>query len=402
MPTFIYKAKEPSGKTRTGSVVAKDKQEAMVNLRQQNMIVLAISQGELKQPLWKVKSKKIDEEQIALFFRQLATLVGAGIPLTKGLTILSGQFKGGELRKITESIRNFIESGSSLSDALANYPHVFALLYVHMVNAGESSGALNEILERLASYIEKNNDLVKRVKSAMVYPAAIVMVALLITSFLIFKVIPGFKEIFSSLGAKLPVPTQLLIDFSDTTRKYIFPIIIGIGLAFSGIIKYINSAKGRVKFDELKLKLPIFGALLQKLIIARFCQTLRTLLKSGIPILNALDIVSNTVDNNIVQAAILRVRDQVSKGERIALQLGKESIFPQMVVEMISVGEESGELELMLNKIGGFYEEQVAVAVNNMMSLIEPFIIIFLGAVVGGIVVAMFLPILKITELVGG
>jgi type IV pilus assembly protein PilC len=402
MPTFIYKAKELSGKTKTGSIVAKDKQEVMLNLSQKNLVVISVTKGQAKQAIGGARGKKVDEEQLALFFRQLSTLVGAGIPLTKGLTILSGQFKNGELREIATEVRNFIEAGSSLSDALANYPRVFASLYVHMVNAGEASGALNEILERLAAYMEKNNTLIKRVRSALIYPAAIVIVAVIIVSFLVFKVIPGFKDIFSSLGAELPLPTQMLIDFSDIMQKYILVVIIGLALIFTGIVKYINTPNGRIQFDAFKLKLPIFGELFQKLIIARFSQTLTTLLKSGIPILNALDIVSNTVDNNIIQAAIIRVRNQVSKGERISLQLGKEGVFPQMVVEMIAVGEESGELELMLNKIGAFYEEQVDTTVNNMMSLIEPFIIIFLGTVVGGIVVAMFLPILKITELVGG
>ncbi|MCG2712619.1 MAG: type II secretion system F family protein [Candidatus Omnitrophica bacterium] len=399
MPTFSYKAKEVSGKGKTGSIIAKDAQEAMVILRQQNLVVLSVGKGDSKRG---VKAKKVNEEQLALFFRQLSTLVGAGIPLTKGLTILSGQFKNGEMREISVDIRNLIESGSSLSDALGNYPRVFASLYTRMVNAGETSGALNEILERLASYIEKNNKIVNRVKSALVYPAAIIIVAVIIVSFLIFKVIPGFEEIFNSLNTRLPLPTQLLIDFSNVMRKYVLVVIIGIGLALAGIGNYIRTPKGRINFDAFKLKLPVFGALFQKLIIARFSQTLATLLKSGIPILNALDIVSSTVDNSVIEAAIIRVRDQVSKGERIALQLSKEGVFTQMVVEMIGVGEESGELELMLTKIGFFYEDQVDATVNNMMSLIEPFIIIFLGLVVGGIVVAMFLPILKMTEIIGG
>ncbi|MBI5554452.1 MAG: type II secretion system F family protein [Elusimicrobia bacterium] len=403
MPTFTYKAKDASGRTKTGNITVRDKQEVLFNLRQQNLFVVSVKQSAGQRTfLFAPKRQKVSTEQLALFFRQLSTLVNAGIPLTRGLTILAGQFKDKEIRQIIGSLCGYIEGGSSLSDALCNYPQVFSSLHINMVSAGESSGALSEILERTAVYIEKNNRLLCRVKSAMIYPAAILIVAILVISFLVFKIIPGFNEIFKSLGAELPLPTRILVGFSNVCRKYF--LFLGIILAgiFLGTVRYINTPRGRVGFAALKLKLLVFGQLFQKLAIARFARTLSTLLASGIPILHALEIVAKTVGNEIIQIAIMRVREQVSKGERISLQLGKEKVFPQMAVEMIGVGEETGELEMMLGKIGDFYEEQVDVAINSLMSMIEPMIIIFLGVVVGSIVVAMFLPILKITQLIGG
>lgn len=403
MPTFAYKAKELTGKNKTGVLVARNKEDVVASLRQQNLFVISVQESTEKQHLtFLSQAGRINAEQLALFFRQLSTLVNAGIPLTKGLTILSGQFKNRELRRIAASLCSNIEAGISLSEALANYPRVFSPLHINMVSAGENSGALTEILQRIAVYIEKNNSLIRRVKSAMVYPAAIVIVAVLVTSFLIFKVLPGFKEMFESLGGSLPLPTQLLINFSDFCRKYFLVAAVFLVAIFVVIARYINTSTGRVKFSEFKLNIPLFGSLIQKLTIARFSHTLATLLKSGIPILSALDIVAKTVGNDVVEMAILRVKEQVSRGERLVVQLGKEVVFPQMAVEMIGVGEEAGELEEMLGKIGSFYEEQVDITVGSLMSMIEPFIIIFLGVVVGSIVVAMFLPVLKITQLVGG
>ena len=278
---------------------------------------------------------------------------------------------------------------------------MFSPLYINMVSAGEVSGALHDILERLALYLEKTDSQMRRTKSALIYPAAIIFVGFSISMFLILVIIPRFKEIFSMLSAKLPLPTLILINFSDFCRKYFFHFIVACFIAGWLFRGYIKTTAGRLQFDDLKLKLPLMGPLIQKFSIARFSRTLATLLKSGVPILSSLDIVAKTMGNKVMEARLIEVRRQVSQGQRMATQLIKDKLFPEMVSEMIGVGEESGRLEQMLNKIADTYEEEVEATINVLLSLLEPFIIIFLGLVVGTIVLAMFLPILKITQIMG-
>lgn len=348
------------------------------------------------------RNAKVKMDDLVVFSRQLATMVDSGIPLIKGLSTLAGQVKSKTLRKIIARIRDDVETGSSLSEALSKHPKVFSPLYVNMVTAGESSGMLDDMLERVAAYLEKSNALKRKVKSALTYPAAVCSMATLISAFLILKVVPGFKDIFSTLGAKLPAPTAALIALSDILRHYFLSVVIGVVIVVTVVTKYLKTSKGRLRFDKLKLKLLIFGPLFQKIAIARFSRTLATLLKSDVPILTSLEIVGKTCGNKALEVALEEAATNVREGEHITEPLRRDKIFPPMVVDMISVGEESGELEAMLNKIADFYEDEVDTAISGLTSLIEPVVIAFMGIVIGSVVVAMFLPIFQLTRIVGG
>jgi len=404
MPTFIFKAQDLQGRTVKDRITANDSQDALLKLRADYSTILSLKEEEQEKQGTFVKSgggKKVKLEQLAQFSRELATMANTGIPLVRSLVILGNQFKEKSLAKVAKDLGSAIESGSSFAEGLSKFPSVFPPLYINMIAAGESSGMLNEILARLATYLEKTAMLVRKVKTAMIYPATVITVAIIITSFLFIKVIPGFKNIFESFGGKLPVPTQIVVGISDIIRKY-FLYWLGI-LLFLGVVifAYVRTTRGKFMLDGLKLKLPVIGSLFQKVAIARFSQTLATLIRGGLPILEALDIVSRSVGNSVLENSILRVKQQVRAGQRLAAQLKKEESFPPMVVEMIGIGEETGELDNMLDKIAESYQEQVDVATAGLVSVLEPFIIIFLGVVIGGIVISMFLPILTMSKLIG-
>lgn len=402
MPLFKYVAKDEDGNAVEDLIEAKDEMVALDMLRVKNLIIISITeQKQAKAGKAKSGGKKIKPDELVIFSRQLATMVNAGIPLVQSLDILSEQMESLTFRAVVTTIRSDVESGSSLSAALEKHPKVFTMLYTNMVRAGETSGMLDEILERLAGYLEKSGSLARKVKSAMVYPAVVSMMAIGITLVLLLKVIPTFKEIFASLGGTLPMPTQILINISDTLQLYfIYVVAIIVGLGFA-VGKLVQTPQGKLRFDQIKLSLPVFGPLLRKVAVARFARTLSTLIRSGVPILGALEIVGKTSGNVVIEAAVESARVGIREGESISTPLAKSKAFPAMVTRMISVGEESGELEKMLTKIADFYEDQVDAAVSGLTSLIEPLIIAFLGIVVGSIVVAMFLPIFKISELIG-
>ena len=401
MPIFKYVAKDDEANTVNDFIEAKDEMVALDMLRVKNLIIISISEQKQTKTSKGRIGKKVKPEELVIFSRQLATMVNAGIPLVQSLDILSEQMESITFRHVVTTIRSDVESGSSLSAALEKHPKIFTLLYTNMVKAGETSGMLDEILDRLAGYLEKNGSLQRKVKSAMVYPAVVSLMAIGITLVLLLKVIPTFKEIFSTLGGTLPLPTQILIGISDILRQYFIYAVIVMGLIGAGIVKLVQTPQGRAKFDQLKLNLPVFGPLLRKVAVARFSRTLSTLIRSGVPILGALEIVGKTAGNVVIEEAVEKARIGIREGESISAPLAKSKAFPPMVTRMISVGEESGELEKMLTKIADFYEDQVDAAVSGLTSLIEPLIIAFLGIVVGSIVVAMFLPIFKITELIG-
>ncbi|MBU1043811.1 MAG: type II secretion system F family protein [Candidatus Omnitrophica bacterium] len=402
MPLFKYVAKDEDGNAVNDLIEAKDEMVALDMLRVKNLIIISITEQKAeKVAKAKMGSKKIKPEELVIFSRQLATMVNAGIPLVQSLDILSEQMESITFRNVVTTIRSDVESGSSLSAALEKHPKVFTMLYTNMVRAGETSGMLDEILERLAGYLEKSGSLARKVKSAMVYPAVVSLMAMGITLVLLLKVIPTFKEIFASLGGTLPMPTQILINISDTLQAYfIYCVAVVVGLGFA-VAKLVETPQGKLRFDQIKLSLPVFGPLLRKVAVARFSRTLSTLIRSGVPILGALEIVGKTSGNVVIEAAVEGARVGIREGESISSPLAKSKAFPPMVTRMISVGEESGELEKMLTKIADFYEDQVDAAVSGLTSLIEPLIIAFLGIVVGSIVIAMFLPIFKISELIG-
>ena len=329
-------------------------------------------------------------------------MVDAGIPLVGALDILGEQIENKTFAAVIIEIRNDVETGSSFSEGLAKHKEVFSQLFINMVKAGESSGMLDEILDRLALYLEKTNSLQRKIKSALVYPAVVSSMALAITLVLLLKVIPVFKGIFAGFGAQLPRPTMILIMISDILQKYFLicaGIIIAIGFA---VARYVRTEKGKLQFDTLLLHLPVFGILFTKVAVSKFTRTLSTLIRSGVPILSALEIVGKTSGNALVEHAIDNVRANVREGESVAEPLARSKIFPPMVTRMVAVGEQTGELEKMLSKIADFYDEQVDATVTALTSMMEPFIIAFLGIVIGSIVICMFLPIFKITSIVSG
>ncbi|MBU3911751.1 MAG: type II secretion system F family protein [Candidatus Omnitrophica bacterium] len=398
MPTYRYMAKEATGKTVSGILEYSDKALLIDALRKKGLVIISINETAKKKPARSSKKVKLDE--IVIFSRQLATMVDSGIPLVQAMDILHEQIEKPVFKNVIAAIRDDIETGASFSDALCKHPAVFSPLYINMVKAGESSGSLDDILDRLASYLEKANVLQRKVKTSLVYPAAVVTMAILITLVMLLKVIPTFKGIFSMLGGTLPFPTRVLILVSDTLRSMFIYVVIVLAAVIFALKKFLNTKQGRIAFDMITLKLPIIGELLRKVAVAKFTRTLATLVKSGVPILVSLEIVGKTSGNTVIEKALNDVRVSIKEGENIADPLAKSGVFPPMVVRMIHVGEQTGELEKMLGKIADFYDDQVDAAVSGMTSLIEPLIISFLGVVIGGIVIAMFLPVFKMTELI--
>jgi type IV pilus assembly protein PilC len=343
----------------------------------------------------------VKQRAIAVFTRQLATMIDAGLPLVQSLEILSSQQESKLFKNILKEIREDVEEGSTFAGALKKHPATFNELYTNLVVAGEEGGILDNILIRLANYIEKAEALKKKVKSALVYPATIVGVAVIVVMILMIFVIPVFEQMFKSAGQNLPLPTQIVLTTSRLIKNNVIFVIAGMGVLFFILRKYYQTASGRALVDRLLLKLPVFGPLLQKIAVARFSRTLGTLVSSGVPILDGLSIVSRTAGNKTIETAILNARASIREGETIAEPLGRSAIFPPMVIQMISVGESTGALDSMLSKIADFYEEEVDVAVGNLTSLLEPFLMMFLGVVIGGIVISMYLPIFKMASAVG-
>jgi len=395
---FAYKAKNASGKLLDGMVEAADQQAAMARLREQRMTVVELVEKAKK---GKIKGK-VTNADVVIFSRQLSTLVSAGVPIVQGLNILEAQAESPAFRHVVSCLRTDIESGLSIADAMHKHPNAFTELYVSMIRAGEVGGILDTILERLSAYLESAEALKAKVKSAMMYPAVVGGAAILITVFLIIFIIPVFKDIFGGFGAELPFPTRVVVGLSDFLRGNIVFILITLGAGFYGGKKYIATEKGAEKLDEISLKLPVLGILLKKVAIAKFTRTLGTLIKSGVPILQGLETVAKTAGNKIIERAIYKSRDSIKEGGRIADPLKKANVFPPMVIQMISVGEETGGLDTMLNKIADFYDQEVDTAVKGLTSMIEPLIMIFMGVVIGGIVIAMFMPMLSMSDIAGG
>ncbi|MCK4851719.1 MAG: type II secretion system F family protein [Candidatus Omnitrophica bacterium] len=401
MPKFTYTAKDMNGRTLRGGVEAGDKKQALDVLRKKALLVLKLEAVGKGGGVFSLFTRtKVSTDELVVFFRQLATMIEAGIPVLTSFDILIEQTPNPSLRQVLSDVRDSVNTGVSLSEAMMKHANIFSALFVNMVRAGESSGTLDVILDRIAVYTEKASALEKKIRSALIYPAVVSSMALLVTLVLIVKVIPVFKEIFIGFGAELPRPTQFIISVSDFIRAYalLMPIIIAVLIA--SFRWYLTTTKGRMMMDNLKLKMPVYGPLLRKVAISKFTRTLSTLVKSGVPILGALEIVAKTAGNVIVERSIERVRESVRDGESIAAPLERSGIFPLMVTRMVSVGEKSGQLEKMLSKISDFYDTQVDTSVDGLTSMIEPLIIAFLGIVIGGIVLCMFLPIFKISTII--
>lgn len=398
MSNYRYIAKDKTGKSVTGVLEMNSEVDAIEYLHKNELIIISVNQERRKIKVAATTKVRLDD--LVIFSRQLATMLDAGIPLVTALGVLSEQSENKTLNMVLLSVRRDIEGGTSLPDALAKYPVVFSEFFISMARAGEASGMLHEILDRLATYLEKTASLRRKVASGLVYPAVVVSVAILITTFLLIKVVPTFKGIFEMLGGKLPLPTQILIMVSDYLRRCFIFVFVGL-IVFAFVFKRsIATPKGRYSFDKFQLKIPVIGLLLRKVAIAKFARTFSTLVKSGVPVLTALEIVGKTSGNKVIEAAVAKCHRAIRDGESISQPLSESGVFPPMVTRMIGIGEKTGQLENMLNKIAEFYEEQVDTAVSSLVSMIEPMVIVFLGVVVGGIVIALFMPIFKVSQLI--
>jgi len=403
MPTFTYTARARDGKKQKGTMTA-DSQQALRQLLAQRGLtaenVQAIKKGGRLQG--KV-GKKVKTAELLVFTRQLSTIVSAGLPLLQGLDILAEQTDNEGFAAMIESVAANVEAGQSFSDALGEFPRAFPDLYVSMVRAGEAGGDLDGVLLQLADYLEAMEDLRRRIKSAMTYPVVAFSMIILIAAGLIIWVVPQFAEIFGSFGKQLPAPTRLLIATSEVLRSWRAAVIAGVFAAIViGVKMYAKTPAGRYQLDALKLRVPVFGPLQRKVAISRFTRTLSTLIRSGVAILQALEIVERTAGNEVFAKAVRQAGDSVRSGETLADPLARSEQFPAMVTRMIAVGEKTGALEQMLAKISDFYDSEVRATVDGLTSLIEPILIMMMGIVVGGIVVALFMPILQLSSLVSG
>ena len=391
MPTFEWKGTARNGQTQTGVLVADSKDAVITTMRRQQIVVTAVKEKgkEIALPKW---GGGVPPQSIAIFTRQFSVMIDAGLPLVQCLEILGSQQDHKVFKRVLIQVRQDVESGSNLADAMRKHPKTFNDLFTNMVAAGEAGGILDTILQRLATYIEKSVKLNSQVKSAMIYPVAVISIACIVVAIILWKVIPVFASLFASLGAELPMPTRIVIALSNFIAGFWW--LIGI-LMFGGsfaIRKYHGTYRGKRVLDGLLLKAPIVGQLLRKIAVARFCRTLSTLTSSGVPILDGLSITARTAGNSIVEDAIMATRKSVEEGKTISEPLGDTEVFPSMVVQMIAVGEQTGALDTMLSKIADFYEDEVDIAVAGLMKLLEPVLIAFLGVAIGGIVIAMYMP----------
>ncbi|HEX5475781.1 MAG TPA: type II secretion system F family protein [Vicinamibacterales bacterium] len=400
MPTFAYSGRTRAGQTVTGERIADTMDAAIAALRREQIMVTRIdpakaAKAEAKakaKPAGGKKGKAAPAKSLAIFTRQFSVMIDAGLPLVQCLDILGKQEANKNFSEVILQVRSDVEGGAALADAMKKHPKTFDALFSNMIAAGEAGGILDTILKRLATYIEKNVKLKGQVKSAMIYPVAVVVIATVVVAAILWKVIPTFADLFAGLGAQLPLPTRVVIGMSNGLVSYGPLIVIGLGLIGYAIHKYYQTEKGRHQIDAIVLKLPIFGMIMRKIAVARFCRTLSTLLASGVPILDGLDITARTAGNAIVEDAIQKTRSGIERGETISGPLRETNVFPSMVVQMINVGETTGALDAMLGKIADFYEEEVDTAVAGLLTLMEPLMIAFLGGVVGGIVIAMYMP----------
>jgi type IV pilus assembly protein PilC len=403
MPLYKWVAETKKGKILKGELEAADERIAQLQLKRRNLSIKKIK-AKPKDLFENVAffQPKITTKDVVIFTRQFSTMIDAGLPLVQGLTILSEQTENKTFQNVLKTVTKDVEGGSSLAEALKKHPKVFDALYVNLVAAGEVGGILDTILQRLAAYIEKAQKLKSRIKGAMTYPIIVVAIAILVIAVILIFVIPVFQEMFSSFGKALPAPTLLVVNMSEFLKgniHYVIGVLIVFAFAFK---KYRNTKKGRKQTDALALKLPVFGNLLKKTAVARFTRTLGTMISSGVPILDALEIVAKTSGNVILEEIIYEVRSSIAEGQTIAEPLSEADIFPRMVVQMISVGEATGALDTMLNKIADFYDDEVDAAVEALTAMLEPLLMVFLGGSIGGLVIAMYLPIFQMAAAMGG
>jgi type IV pilus assembly protein PilC len=398
MATYAYRGRS-GGALVSGEVEANDRPSAVAQLRARGVVATSVQERMAKPTGVKKIGGKVKDKHLAVYTRQFSTMVDAGLPIAQCLTILSEQSESKALRDVTGKIAREVEGGATLAESFRKYPKVFNDLFTNMLQVGESGGVLDVVLQRLSGYIEKAAKLKSKVKGAMVYPIVIVSVAVLVIVFMMIFVIPTFAKVFQGMGADLPLPTKVVIFLSEFTQKYIL-IMIGVfaGLIFA-VKRYYNTEKGSAVIDTFLLKVPVLGMLIRKVAVARFTRTLGTLISSGVPILEGLLITARSAGNRVVEKTVMQARTAVTSGRTLSEPLKGSTVFPPMVVHMINVGENTGALDQMLSKIADFYDDEVDTAVSALTALLEPIMIVFLGVVVGGLVVAMYLPIFRLVTL---
>jgi type IV pilus assembly protein PilC len=410
MGSFQYTARDKAGKSTSGMMDAENRQDLLQKLRDKGLVPTSIVDGQGARPaagrkaipfMGTVKGKKVKADEMVLFTRSLATMVNSGLPLLQGIDIMIEQTESLNFKAVLTQVGQDIEAGLTFSDALKKHPRAFNELYSSMVRAGEASGNLDGILIQLAEYLEATEKLKREIRSAMTYPVIALVIVVLIAGGLLIFIVPKFEEIFTGLGQVLPAPTRILMAVSDILRSYIL-IVIGLTIAFVIAVRYYTSTPtGRLQFDILKLKLPIFGPLFRKVAVSRFARTMSTLTRSGVPVLGALEIVERTIGNEVIARAVKGSQVSIKAGATIADPLARSGVFPLMVTRMIDVGERTGSLDELLTKISEFYDQQVEATISSLTSMIEPLLILFLGIVVGGMVLALFMPIFQLSTLVG-
>jgi type IV pilus assembly protein PilC len=404
MATFAFSGRTRAGQTINGERAADSMDAAVASLRREQILVTQITPAKEKAAAKAKgpKDKAVAAKNLAIFTRQFSVMIDAGLPLVQCLEILGNQEEDKNFSAVILATRGDVESGATLADAMRKHPKTFDALFTNMIAAGEAGGILDTILKRLAVYIEKAVKLKGQVKSAMIYPVAVVLIAAVVVGVILWKVIPTFANLFAGLGAQLPLPTRVVIALSNNLVRFGPFLLVGLAALGYGFKAYYGTPGGRKTIDAITLKLPVLGSLMRKIAVARFCRTLSTLLASGVSILEALDITARTSGNAVIEEGILTTRKSIERGETIAAPLKETGVFPSMVVQMIGVGEATGALDTMLSKIADFYEEEVDVAVAGLLTLLEPIMIALLGGVVGGIVIAMYMPIFDLISKMTG
>jgi type IV pilus assembly protein PilC len=403
MPVYLWEGKNRSNQIQKGEIDAVNEDAVRVHLNRIRIVPSKIKKKPkdlFENVTW--LQPKVKEKDIIIFARQFSTMIDAGLPIIQCLDILYSQQENATLKRMLKEIKDSVEGGTTLADSLKRYPKYFDNLFVNMIAAGEAGGILDVILKRLAGYMEKAAKLKRKVKGAMVYPAITIAVAVIVVAVILIFVIPVFQKMFAEFGSTLPTPTLIVIAISDFVKSKVHWIIIAVVLFAIAFKKYYATEKGRIVIDGILLKLPVFGILLRKVAVAKFTRTMGTMLGSGVAILEALDIVAKTSGNRVIEKAIYSVRSGIAEGRTMADPLQSSGVFPAMVCQMIAVGESTGALDAMLEKIADFYDEEVDQAVENLTAMIEPMMIVFLGVIVGGLIVSMYLPIFKMAGAVGG
>ena len=404
MPTFAYSGRTRAGQDVSGERAADTMDAAVAALRREQINVTRITPAKAAKEETAKKDKagktgkKVSAKNLAVFTRQFSVMIDAGLPLVQCLDILGSQEEDKNFAAVILATRTDVESGASLADAMRRHPKTFDPLFTNMIAAGEAGGILDTILKRLATYIEKAVKLAGQVKSAMIYPVAVIVIAGAVVGVILWKVIPTFAALFSGLGADLPLPTRVVIGLSDNLVRFFPFLLVGAGLAGYGFKQYYATDKGRRVVDATTLKMPVLGNIMRKIAVARFCRTLSTLISSGVPILDGLEITAKTAGNAIVEDAIMVTRKSIERGETISVPLKETKVFPAMVTQMIGVGEATGALDTMLSKIADFYEDQVASAVKSLTSILEPVMLVVVGGIVGFIVISMYMPLFKVYD----